>query len=50
MNDNLINETVNQLLDFNTSKPLSHYVTFNGNKIRYTNIPECKKKDFMLFG
>jgi len=34
MNDNLINETVNQLLEFNIPKPLSHYVTFNGNKIR----------------
>ena len=43
MNDNLINETVNQLLDFNTSKPLSHYVTFNGNKIRYTKVPKEKK-------
>jgi hypothetical protein len=40
MNENLINETVNQLIDFNTSKPLSHFVTFNGNKIRYSNIPE----------
>lgn len=43
MNENLINETVNQLLDFNTSKPLPHYVTFNGNKIRYTNVPNEKK-------
>ena len=40
MNENLINETVNRLLDFNTSKPLSHYVTFNENKIRYTNTPD----------
>ena len=40
MNENLINTAVDQLLDFNASMPLSHYVTFNGNKIRYTNIPE----------
>lgn len=43
MNENLINESVNQLLDFNASKPLSHYVTFNGNRIRYTNIPSKEK-------
>lgn len=40
MNENLIDAVVDQLLDFNTSKPLSHYVIFNGNKIRYSNIPE----------
>ena len=43
MNENLIDAAVDQLLDFNASIPLSHYVTFNGNKIRYTNIPDCKK-------
>lgn len=40
MNENLIDAVVDQLLDFNTLKPLSHYVIFNGNKIRYSNIPE----------
>lgn len=43
MNENLINKTVNRLLDFNTSKPLSHFVTFNGNKIKYTNTPDNEK-------
>ena len=43
MNENLIDAAVDQLLDFNASIPLSHYVTFNGNKIKYTNIPDCKK-------
>lgn len=40
MNENLIDTVADQLLDFNTSKPLSHYVIFNGNKIKYSNIPE----------
>jgi hypothetical protein len=43
MNEDLINEAVSLLLDFKSSKPLSHYVTFNGNKIRYTKVPKEKK-------
>ena len=43
MNKKLIDSVVDQLLDFNTSKPLSHYVTFIGNKIRYTKFPKEKK-------
>ncbi|WP_452223711.1 hypothetical protein [Lacinutrix chionoecetis] len=43
MNEDLINETVDNLLDFNASKPLSHFVTFNGNRIRYTNTPDNEK-------
>ena len=43
MNEDLINETVDKLLDFNASKPLSHFVIFNGNRIRYTNTPENEK-------
>jgi hypothetical protein len=40
MNEKLIDSSVNQLLNFEISKPLSHYVTFKGNRIRYKNTPE----------